>query len=236
MSRYRRLICAAAIATAAGTAVLEPGLAASPSPYAGEQSRDIKALSPQEVRSLLDGRGMGFAKAAELNGYPGPAHVLELDSELALNDEQRRRTRALFETMQAEAMALGNQLVAAEREVDRLFASGTVTSQLLQDVLQRSGELQARLRGVHLQAHVEQVRILDAGQVQRYSVLRGYGGGSKAHAHGGPEAHGGLTDAHTPGGHGSGGAHAGHGSSGAHAGHDSSGARAGHGQRHERHP
>jgi uncharacterized membrane protein len=157
-----------------------PGGAAVPSAYAGQEQRDIKALSPQEVRSLLEGRGMGFAKSAELNGYPGPAHVLELAGELALNDIQRRRTRELFESMEREAMALGRALVDAERELERLFADGTVTPQALQAVLARSGELQAKLRGVHLQAHVEQVQILDRGQVERYSSLRGYGGGHAA--------------------------------------------------------
>ena len=45
------------------------------SAYAGQQSRAIKSLSEQDVDDLLAGRGAGFAKAAELNGYPGPAHV-----------------------------------------------------------------------------------------------------------------------------------------------------------------
>ncbi|MGH7485986.1 MAG: hypothetical protein ACREMY_10365, partial [bacterium] len=46
-------------------------------PYAGQQSREIKALSQEEAAGLLAGKGMGFAKAAELNGFAGPAHVLE---------------------------------------------------------------------------------------------------------------------------------------------------------------
>lgn len=37
------------------------------SPYAGQQTREVKALSTQEVDDYLNGRGMGFAKAAELN-------------------------------------------------------------------------------------------------------------------------------------------------------------------------
>ena len=35
------------------------------SPYAGQQQRTIKALSDQEIGDLLEGRGMGLAKAAE---------------------------------------------------------------------------------------------------------------------------------------------------------------------------
>src|SRR5262245_46650234 len=43
------------------------------SPYAGQEQRAIKALSDEEIRDLLEARGMGLAKAAELNPYPGPA-------------------------------------------------------------------------------------------------------------------------------------------------------------------
>ena len=43
----------------------------SQSPYVGQESREIKALSPQEISDYLSGKGMGLAKAAELNGYPG---------------------------------------------------------------------------------------------------------------------------------------------------------------------
>ena len=63
-------------------------------PYAGDQARDIKALSQQEVKQYLSGAGMGFARAAELNRYPGPMHVLELSDQLALTPEQRKIGRA----------------------------------------------------------------------------------------------------------------------------------------------
>jgi hypothetical protein len=48
------------------------------SPYAGQQARPIKAVSDEDIAALRKGEGMGMAKAAELNGYPGPAHVLSL--------------------------------------------------------------------------------------------------------------------------------------------------------------
>src|ERR1700757_2891750 len=57
-------------------------------PYAGQQKREIKALSEEDVAGYLGGAGMGYAKAAELNGYPGPMHVLELGDRLELTDEQ----------------------------------------------------------------------------------------------------------------------------------------------------
>ena len=57
-----------------------------PAPYAGQQARSIKSLSAEDVAALLKGEGMGMAKAAELNGYPGPVHVLTLADELRLTE------------------------------------------------------------------------------------------------------------------------------------------------------
>jgi len=56
-------------------------------------------LSPEEVKQYLSGAGRGYAKAAELNHFPGPMHVLELADKLQLSAEQRkthRRMRALL--------------------------------------------------------------------------------------------------------------------------------------------
>ncbi len=50
------------------------------SPYVGQEARGIKALSQDDVEGLLAGAGSpfgGMAKPAELNGYPGPRHVLD---------------------------------------------------------------------------------------------------------------------------------------------------------------
>jgi len=76
----------------------------SQSPYVGQESRAIKALSPQEISDYLSGKGMGLAKAAELNGYPGPAHVLELAAQLDLTPEQKIKTEVLFKKMEARAI------------------------------------------------------------------------------------------------------------------------------------
>ena len=66
-------------------------------PYAGMQTRPIKALSDQQIADLRAGRGMGLALAAELNGYPGPSHVLELADRLELSTDQRARVQRLFD-------------------------------------------------------------------------------------------------------------------------------------------
>lgn len=96
-------------------------------PYAGLQQREIKALSPEESRALLEGQGMRLALPAELNGYPGPTHVLELAQPLQLTLQQRHATQALMDAHKAEARALGAQVVEAERALDRAFAQKTVT-------------------------------------------------------------------------------------------------------------
>ena len=150
-------------------------MARSQSPYIGQESREIKALSPQEISDYLSGKGMSLAKAAELNGYPGPAHVLELAAQIELTSEQKTKTEALFETMQARAIMLGKELVQEERALDRLFASRTVSSETLENVLARIGRLQGQVRRVHLDAHLKQTALLTSAQIDKYDRLRGYG-------------------------------------------------------------
>lgn len=144
------------------------------SPYADQAASDIKALTAEEQSSLLDGKGAGFAKAAELNGYPGPLHVLELATQLDLSAEQLAETRTLFERMRTAARAAGAALVDAERNLDRLYATRSATAESVTDQLSRIEMLRARLRGVHLNAHLEQAAILDGHQILRYAQLRGY--------------------------------------------------------------
>ncbi len=166
----------ALVAIAAASCAMAPGVA----PYAGEEVREIKALAPDEVSSLLAGKGMGLAKAAELNGYPGPRHVLELADRLQLSGEQREKTQALFASMQTKAMSLGSALVEEERGLDRLFAGKAATVEQVSASLARIGALQAQVRGAHLEAHLAQVLILTPEQKAKYVELRGYGG---AHSH-----------------------------------------------------
>lgn len=162
----------------------EVSAAQSTSPYAGQEERNIKSLSSDDVDGYLSGKGMGLAKAAELNGYAGPAHVLELADSLELSAAQRARTEALFASMQTQARSLGRALVDEERALDGLFAEKRVTPQLLEDRLKVIGSLQAKLRATHLQAHLAQVEILTAEQNTRYAQLRGYAGTNKHSEHG----------------------------------------------------
>ncbi|MBD0273964.1 MAG: Spy/CpxP family protein refolding chaperone [Acetobacteraceae bacterium] len=156
------------------------------SPYAGEKARDIMALSARDVADLLAGRGMGMARAAELNGHPGPMHVLELRDRLGLAPEQEAAVRASFARMEAAAKPLGAELVERERALDRAFAGGAVTTDRLRSMAAAIGEVQGRLRAVHLAAHVETRAILTDEQVRAYDALRGY-----SRIEGAPERQGG---------------------------------------------
>lgn len=169
------LLLAAAMDAAAATP--------STSPYAGEQARSIKALSEAEIAGLLAGKGMGLAKPAELNGYPGPMHVLELAEPLGLSQQQVRATRSVHAAMRAQAQDIGARLVDAEAGLEQLFQSGSATADALEAALQSIGALQVRLRAVHLQAHIDQRALLSDEQVHAYIRLRGYGDGGH-HAQG----------------------------------------------------
>lgn len=170
-------------------AAFADGPAPGHSPYAGQQSREIKTLSPAEREGYLQGKGMGFAKAAELNHFPGPAHVLELAGELQLTDEQTARTREIHAHMQREAQRLGRALVEKERHLDELFAAERVTSRSLNTLLREIGLIQTDLRQVHLQAHLEQKMVLTPEQVAKYDVLCGYTGIAHQHDPGAHHAH-----------------------------------------------
>ena len=145
-----------------------------PSPYAGQEGRELKALSPEELRGLLGGEGMGLARAAELNGIPGPRHVLELAAALGLDADQRARVQGIFRRMREAAVALGREIVERERSLDRGFAAATVDSATVAAAARGIGELRGRLRGVHLTAHLATAKILTDAQIREYVRLRGY--------------------------------------------------------------
>ena len=156
---------------------------AQPSPYTEHSGREIKALSPEEVDQLLTGQGMGLALAGELNGYPGPKHVLELAAELALTEDQRQAAQRVHDAMLEQAQELGRQIVEGERRLDALFAQGEATAETLRPALDHLATLQAALRYTHLEAHLETKALLTEAQVARYTHLRGYAAEGKHSGH-----------------------------------------------------
>jgi Spy/CpxP family protein refolding chaperone len=164
--------------------LLVTATAVAQTPYAGMQTRPVKALSEQQVSDLNAGRGMGLALAAELNGYPGPSHVLELADKLELSSDQRRQVQSLFDSMKAEAKPLGSKLIAQEMDLDKLFASRAITTDSLKASTTAIAVTQGELRETHLKYHLSTAAILTPVQMQRYAELRGYGNsGTPAHQH-----------------------------------------------------
>ena len=147
---------------------------AADTPYAGQQSRTIKALSDQEIADYVEGRGMGSSKAAELNHYPGPTHVLADSSRLELTDKQKTETQSVFDAMSAVAKRSGAAIVAKEAELDALYASGRATPAGIKDLVTELARLQAEFRFAHLSAHLAMRTILTPGQIARYDQMRGY--------------------------------------------------------------
>lgn len=145
------------------------------SPYAGMQTRLIKALSEQQIADLKAGRGMGLALPAELNGYPGPVHVLELADQLGLSTDQKARVQSLFDSMKAEAVPLGAKLLDQEAALDQQFANHSITPETLKVETAEIGATQGALRNTHLKYHLQTAQILTPHQMQRYAALRGYG-------------------------------------------------------------
>jgi Spy/CpxP family protein refolding chaperone len=147
------------------------------SPYVGQEIRGIKSLSEDEVKGLLKGEGTpfnGMAKLAELNGYPGPRHVLDMAEELNLTAEQQNTIEDLYDKMRNEAIVLGKQIIEKEDELSSAFEEKTITEDQLQHGVANSASLYSDLRFIHLKYHLAMIDILTATQVEKYNSLRGY--------------------------------------------------------------
>ena len=147
------------------------------SKYAGQEMREIKSLSSDDMAELRRGGGWGLAKAAELNGVPGPAHLLELKKEIALDPDQITVITELFQTMKAQAIAQGEKLIGQERQLEEMFKGGTITDASLRTSLAAIAETRRELRYIHLVTHLKTPTILSADQIKNYNALRGYGAG-----------------------------------------------------------
>ncbi|GGC10278.1 hypothetical protein GCM10011352_40960 [Marinobacterium zhoushanense] len=152
--------------------------------YSGQQMREIKSLSVEDVESIRLGKGWSLAKPAELNGYPGPRHVLDLAGELALTADQQRTMEQQFAAMKARAVAVGQRYLQAEQTIEQAFRTGQVDANSLSALLETSARAHAELRQVHLDSHLLTKQVLTPLQIADYSRLRGYDTGADAkHMH-----------------------------------------------------
>ncbi len=157
-------------------------------PYAGQQARAVSTLSSGDITDLEAGRGWGLAKPAELNGFPGPRHILDLANALSLSSSQRQSVSAIYERMNARAKVLGRDLIAAERALDDAFRSGAIDEARLRHLVDAAESVRRDLRIVHLDAHLQATPVLTMHQRHRYNQLRGYdpassNGDHKKHRH-----------------------------------------------------
>lgn len=169
--------------------VAVPAAAQTHQPYAGQEKRAIKALSDTEIGDLMAGRGMGLAKAAELNGFPGPMHVLEHGPALNLTPAQRTAVEEIRARMATAAQALGREIVEAERALEASFAEKRIDAAVLKTQTDAIASLMGRLRAVHLVAHIETKALLSEAQVAQYAALRGYSGQAQPQRHHHPRQH-----------------------------------------------
>ena len=147
------------------------------SPYAGMEVREIKSFSNDDIAQLRAGHGWGLSLVAELNGVPGPKHVLELQEELGLSAQQVAATQAAYDRMKENAIPLGEEFIRLERRLEQSFSAGAVDKKSLRKQLAAIADVRRDLRYAHLAAHLAMPNILTEEQVRQYSSLRGYDGG-----------------------------------------------------------
>jgi len=105
---------------------------------------------------------------------PGPAHLLELKDEIALTPGQVEAIVGIYERMRARAIAEGERYIAHEQALEEAFRARTVTEDNLRERLSEIERSRARLRFIHLSAHLGTPEILTNPQIERYATLRGY--------------------------------------------------------------
>jgi hypothetical protein len=133
-------------------------------------------LRADEIEELRQGHGMGQARVAEVQGYPGPRHVLDAwnAGKLSLTREQSVRIQAITHSMALEAQRLGALVLDAERSLALAFGTGEIDAPTLQAGVERITALRGELRLVHLRAHLETRALLGPEQLARYAELRGH--------------------------------------------------------------
>ncbi len=131
-------------------------------------------VSDEQRTQYLNGEGMGLAKPAELNHYPGPRHVLDIADKLGLSPGQLAATRALFDNVHTKAQTLGKQLLTREDELESLFREQHADADKVRQLTAEIANLQGQLRALHLTAHIRERALLTPEQVTKYDALRTY--------------------------------------------------------------
>jgi Spy/CpxP family protein refolding chaperone len=131
-------------------------------------------MSPEEINELETGAGAGFARAAELNGYPGPRHILDLQDKLDLSEDQLAEVQKLYDEMNSEARQGGTEILQLETELEVAFREGTIDGATLETKVSTLAEKYGALRLLHLRTHLNAIQLLTPHQLALYNQLRGY--------------------------------------------------------------
>lgn len=136
---------------------------------------------PSDKESLENSEGAGMGMYADLNGYPGPKHILDMQEKLNLSEEQLKDIQSIFEAMKENAKTKGDAIIAGEIALEKLFSSGKATEAETKKLSREIGALRGELRAVHLVAHVQAKQILTEEQVVTYNSIQN---GMRQHQHG----------------------------------------------------
>jgi len=131
----------------------------------------VHAQIPADREALLNGDGNDQALYAELNGYPGPKHILDLASKLALTARQKHDIRELYNDTRTRARVLGKLIVKVEEEMHYAFNSGMLARESIEDDAESVGKMRGTLRGVHLAAHIKTRELLTKNQIKQYEAF-----------------------------------------------------------------
>lgn len=113
------------------------------------------AIPKDDIEGYLSGAGMGMAKVADHNFYPGPVHVLEFSEELGLTDAQVEQTQDLYLKMKNKAATLGAELIVKETQLQKAFANKTVSQSVLRELVSMASRLKGEIRYTHLETHLQ---------------------------------------------------------------------------------
>ena len=136
------------------------------------KSRQVKAMSIDQIRQYLAGGDMGYSKPAEVHDFPSPAHVLRFADEVGLSAEQRAAAEALLARHKADAQRIGVKVVDAERELESLFRLRCVQPAGLASAVRRLARAESEYRFLHLEANRQMRGLLTDEQVAQYAALR----------------------------------------------------------------
>ncbi len=180
-----RWLSAAALSLAAlASGSMESGGRLGQAAWAVEPAQlPVRSLTTEEIRGLQEGDAMGLERAAELNGYPSPAHILEAAraGKIDLFADQRQAIERIRSATKAKAQSLGRAILAEEAALEAGFRTGRITDADLARQVEAIGRTLAELRLTHLRAHLLTADLLRPQQIEEYYQFRGYATPSSGH-------------------------------------------------------